>query len=195
MAEYQWIKLLAFLAYSVALWIFCRFWYGNVPKDENKRDQIKDIAYLPVSMEQLKNEQLMSENRQLKIENEQLTTKLGQWKDLDAKNKQLTDNVNILKAQNDTLFEALQTVNKASREHELLSDKEFVPTVTGKPENGLVYDSGTSTDEFEAMIQVMKGRSVTRNTYGQAVQAIHKTQGTELYNQLTDRIAGAKQRL
>ena len=93
------------------------------------------------------------------------------------------------------MFAALQTVNKANREYKLLPDEEFVPALTGKPENGLVYDSGTSTDEFEAMIQVMKGRPITRNTYGQAVQAIRKTQGTELYNQLTDRITGAKQRL
>ena len=107
MAEYQWIKMIAFLVYSVALWIFFRFWYQDVFSEELKE----------------KYEEAMKENKWLCEKNEQLETE-----------------IKAVKNSNETLIEALHTVREA-------------------------------------------------------IQTILKTQGTELYNQLTDRISGAKERL
>ena len=103
MTEYPFEKMLAFLVYSVSLWMFCRFWYGNVSKDANNQAQTNDIVPPSISTERFKNERLINENRQLKTENEQLKTeceqlktKLEQRNNLYAKNKQLTDDIKTL---------------------------------------------------------------------------------------------------
>jgi hypothetical protein len=41
----------------------------------------------------------------------------------------------------------------------------------------------------------MKGCQIDNDVHQQAVQAIQKTEGTEIYNQLVGRISGAKERL
>jgi len=185
MIEYQWTKLLAFLVYSVALWIFCRYWHQDISPKEKNCNQIKNIVPASVSTERFRTEQLKKENEELKEKYEE-AMKVN--KRLCEKNEQLETEIKTMKNCNEALMEALHTVRETGKK--LNIKEEFIPGVTD-----CVYDSGTSTDEFEAMIQVMKGHQVTRNTYRQAVQAIHKTQGTDLYNQLEDRIVGAKQRL
>ncbi|MDR1582246.1 MAG: hypothetical protein LBS55_03140, partial [Prevotellaceae bacterium] len=50
-------------------------------------------------------------------------------------------------------------------------------------------------DEFEAMIQVMKGRPVSGEVQRQAVQAMQKTEGTEIYSHLLGSISGAQERV
>ena len=187
--EYQLDKLLALLVYSVALWIFCRYWHQETPQKENNCNPIKNIVPASVSTERFRTEQLKTENEELKAKYEE-AMKVN--KCLCEKNEQLETEIKTVKNCNEALMETLHTVRETGKK--LNTKEEFIPAITGKIDE-CVYDSGTNINELEAMIQVMKGRTVTRNTYGQAVQAIRKTQGTDLYNQLTDRIAGAKQRL
>jgi tellurite resistance protein len=114
-------------------------------------------------------------------------------KDLNVKYNKLSEEFNMLKSQNSILFETLQSVNRANNKPE--PEEEFVPVMTGIPERGAVLDSGVTFDELEAMVQVMKGYPVTQNTKNQAVNTIQKTHGTDFYNQLLDRISGAKQQV
>jgi len=163
--EYQFVKLFAWLIYSVGLWIFSRYWFENFPK-KRKIVQIENIVPPSTSAERLKTEQLMTENRKLNTENErlkgnseqqkaeieQLKTELEKWKRFGRRE---SENLKAVKAQNDILFEAL---NRANQRREVDFEEEAVPAMTGKPENGATDDFGTTTDEFEAMVEVMKGR-------------------------------------
>ena len=200
--EYQIEKLLAWVLYSVGLWIFCRYWHGNFSKKRNPI-QIENIVSPSISTERLKTERLITENRQLKAENEQLKgnsdqqkaeieqlkTELEQWKKW-GRNE--SEHAKTLKNQNDILFE---TLNKTNKERELDLEKEAISAMTEKPENDFVFDSGATTGEIDAMVQVMKGRPLFPKVQNQAVHAIQKTQGTDLYHQLMDRIDGAKQQV
>ena len=188
MEEYQFERLIAWLFYSIGLWIFCRYWYGNFFQ---KREpiQIENIVPPSISAERFKRERLMTENQKLnteieklKISNEQMKAEVVQLKS-DLENwKKLArrelETINSLKAQNDTLSEAL---NKANKQQKSNLERETVPAMTKKHENGVI-------DEFDAMVQVMKGRPLAVNT-------IQKTQSTEIYNKLIDKIEGAKQQV
>ena len=194
--EYQLEKLLAGISYSVALWMFSRFWFDNFSK-KSKLVQKPNLVHPSVSTERFRNEQLMKDNQRLeteieqqkvncehlKAENEQMKTDLIKWKRF---GNQESEKLKSLKAQNDILFEAL---NKANKQQEIVLEKEEVPFMTQKPE--IV----ATTDEFETMVQVMKGHPLIQKTQNKAVNAIQKTQGTELYNKLIDRIGGAKERV
>ena len=175
--EYQLDKLLALLVYSVALWMFCRYWHRDISPKENNCNPIKNIVPASVSTERFRTEQLKMENEELKAKYEE-AMKVN--KRLCEKNEQLETEIKTMKNCNEALMETLHTVRETGKK--LNVKEEFTPAITGKIDY-CVYDSGISTDEFEAMIQVMKGHPVTCNTYGQAVQAIRKTQGTDLYNQ------------
>jgi len=75
-----------------------------------------------------------------------------------------------------------------NKQQKLNLERETVPAITEKPENG-------ATDEFEAMVQVMKGRPLIPKTQNQAINVIQKVKGTEIYNKLIDRIDCAKQQV
>ena len=158
MTEFQFDKLFAWIFYSVSLWMFSRFWHENMAKKEQPV-QIENIVPMSVSAERLKTEQLINENRILKNENEQLKTELEQWKKIGRREN---ENLKAMKIQNGILLEALNKANKQRESEE--ADIE-------KPE--------TTTDEFETMVQVMKGSPNQK----------------DLYHQLMDRIDGSKQRV
>ena len=213
------IKFLALIIYSFTLWIFFRYWDNEIaPERKNERlkterlideneqlitenGQLKikggqlmsEITQLKAENGQKKNQnaQLMTENAQMKAESAQLKVSLEQWKKFGRKEN---ETVKMLKSQNSILFETLNRTNK-ERELELEKELERETVPAGKPENGSVFDCGVSTNEIDAMIQVMNGRRVVPKVQNQVVQTIQKTHGTELYNQLIDRINGAKQRV
>jgi len=189
------LKFLGVISYSCLLWILCRFWDNEIAP-ERKNERLK-TERLTDENEQLitengqlkiKGGQLMSEITQLKAEigqkktqNGQLMTEIAQlkvsleqWKKFGHKEN---ETVKMLKSQNSILFE---TLNRANKEREL--ELETVPA--GKPENGSVFDCGVTTNEIDAMVQVMNGRRVVPKDQSQIVQTIQKTHGTELYNQL-----------
>ena len=190
------IRLFSWVMYSALLWLFFRFVHGYFP-DDVKRAQMQ----LNTEIENLKskNAQMNAENEQMNVENAQLKTKLEKWIDnarrLDVDNKQLTENLKIAKIQNDTLLEALRVVNKAKTAQELDLEDEFVPIAPQKPEKDTVFDSGATTDEYDAMIQVMQGGAIAQNTKNKAVHAIKKTHGTDIFDKLCNMIGGAKQRV
>jgi hypothetical protein len=111
------------------------------------------------------------------------------------KNRRLAEQIKTARGYNEILKEALETIREANRKTRLERDEEIIPIPTGKPENDSVYDSGTMPDEFDAMVQVMKGRPVSSEVQRQAVQAMQKTEGTEIYNRLVESISGAQEQV
>jgi chromosome segregation ATPase len=190
---------LVFLIYSAACWLCCRLLYRDSRKTENNRKKEEHAVPKSVSAEQGRAESFMKENDVLKAENERLKTKLEQLAKICGKmqkrNNQLTEDVKTMKIYIDVLFEALQAVRASNKRLELELHENNLPSVIGTPDRDTVYDSGTTPDKFEAMIQVMKGSPVSNDTHRQAFQAIQKTEGTEIYNQLVGRISGASERL
>jgi len=177
MFEYQIERLLAWLIYSVALWMFSRYWHKTMLK-KDKCPQIEDVIIPSVSVERLEvkrltaeNQQLMTESRKLKTENAQLKTELEKWKKIE---KRESENLKAMKIQNDILFEALSKANK---------QRELEETDVEKPK--------ITSDEFDAMVQVMKDNPIIPKNQKQAF----KTQRIDLYNQLIDKIDGSKQRI
>jgi predicted nuclease with TOPRIM domain len=153
----------------------------------------------PDNREQVQLERLKKENEQLKTENAQLDAKLNQVVDICRraieKNRRLAEQIKTARGYNEMLKEALDAIREANRKTRLEREEETMPIPTGKLENDSVYDSGTMPDEFDAMVQVMKGRPVSSGVQRQAVQAMQKTEGTEIYNRLVGSISGAQERV
>jgi chromosome segregation ATPase len=177
MTEYQWTMVIVLPVYSAALWMCCRYWYTN----PSEKEQPDNPAPVSVSAEESQ-----KGIQGLRTENEELGTKPGQagetGKRLYEQNTRLEGEIKTLKECNRQLTEALQALKEIGRK----------PL---NPESGVIFDSGTTCDEFEAMVQVMKGRPVTRDVHIQAVQAMRKTEGTVICSQLVDIISGAKERV
>jgi hypothetical protein len=73
-------------------------------------------------------------------------------------------------------------------------EEETVPVVKGKITASCVFDSGTTMDEFEAIAKILKGNPIAKDERKQAIQSMMKVQGTDIYNQLVNRIGGSKER-
>ncbi|KAA6305833.1 hypothetical protein EZS27_042513 [termite gut metagenome] len=73
-------------------------------------------------------------------------------------------------------------------------EEETVPVVKGKITASCVFDSGTTMDEFEAIAKILKGNPIAKYERKQAIQSMMKVQGTDIYNQLVNRIGGARKR-
>ncbi|KAA6336784.1 hypothetical protein EZS27_015083 [termite gut metagenome] len=73
-------------------------------------------------------------------------------------------------------------------------EEETVPVVKGKITASCVFDSGTTMDEFEAIAKILKGNPIAKDERKQAIQSMMKVQGTDIYNQLVNRIGGARER-
>jgi hypothetical protein len=190
---------LVFLIYTIACWMTCRFLYHDSPMKENSREQPDNPVPMSIPAERFKTERFIKENEQLKDENAQLKTKLDRLtafcEGLQEKNGQLTEWQKTTKIYIATLSEALQAVKEANNRQAVDLEDENRQQPCMKADDDAVYDSGTTTDEFGAVVQVMKGRPITGEAQQQAVQAIRKTEGTDIYNQLVGRIAGAKQQI
>jgi hypothetical protein len=198
MTEYQYTLLFAFIACFVALWMCCRFWYRDSHQKATSREE-PDVLPEPDYREQLQSERLKKENEQLKVENGQLKAKLNQAVDICQqsieKNMRLAEQIKTVRNYNEILKEALGAIREANRKTQLEREEETISIPTGKPDNDSVFDSGTMPDEFEAMVQVMKGRPVSGEVQQQAVQAMQKTEGTEIYSHLLGSISGAQERV
>jgi predicted nuclease with TOPRIM domain len=200
MTEYQYTVLFAFVICFIALWMCCRFYYRDSPRKVNRRGET-DVPE-PEYGKQMQSEQLQKEKEQLKVENGQLKAKLKQVVEICQraieKNKRLAEQIKTVKGCNEILKEALEVIREANRKEIQISQREreeIIPVQTGNPENDPVFDSGTMPDEFEAMVQVMKGRPVSGEVQRQAVQAMQKTEGTEIYSHLLGSISGAQERV
>jgi hypothetical protein len=198
MTEYQYTLLFAFIACFVALWMCCRFWYRDSHQKATRREE-PDVLPEPDYREQLQSERLKKENEQLKVENGQLKVKLKQVADICQqsieKNMRLAEQIKTVRDYNEILKEALGAIREVNRKTQLEREEETISIPTGKPDNDSVFDSGTMPDEFEAMVQVMKGRPVSGEVQQQAVQAMRKTEGTEIYSHLLGSISGAQERV
>ena len=180
--EYQIDRFFVWLIYSIVLWIFSRFWFNNFSQ---KQQIIQVESFIPpsISAERFKSEQLMNENHRLKteieqfkvdnerlkVEIEQLKTDLDKWQKLARRE---VETIKSLKAQNEDLSEAL---NKANKQQETDFEEKS--------------EKVTTTDEFDTMVQVMKGRPLIKN------QAVQKAKGTEIFNKLIDRTEAYKQQV
>jgi hypothetical protein len=199
--EYQYTILFAFIACSVALWMCCRFLYSDSPQKANHMEE-PDVPE-PDCQVQAQAERLKKENEQLKVENSQLKAKLKQVADICQraieKNRRLTEQIKTVRGYNEILKEALwaiREINRRELQNTLLEgEEEYIPVQTGRPDNDSVFDSGTMSDEFEAMVQVMKGCPVSGEVQRQAVQTMRKTEGTEIYSHLLGSISGAQERV
>jgi ribosomal protein L3 len=202
MTEYQCTVLFAFTAYSVALWMCSHFWYRDSHQKATCREEA-DVLPEPDCREQLQSERLKKENEQLKVENSQLKAKLKQvagiYQRAIERNRRLEEQIKTVRGYNEILkeaFEAIRDVNRRELQNDRLErEEEYIPVQTGRPDNDSVFDSGTMPDEFEAMVQVMKGRPVSGEVQRQAVQAMRKTERTEIYSHLLGSISGAQERV
>jgi hypothetical protein len=202
MTEYQYTALFAFIAYSVTLWMCFHFWYRDSHQKATCREE-PDVLPEPDYREQLQSERLKKENEQLKVENGQLKAKLNQVTDICRraieKNRHLKEQIKTLEGYNEIPKEAFEVIREASRKGAPISrpdnEEDVIPTPDGRPGNDWGFDSGTMPDEFEAMVQVMKGRPVSGEVQRQAVQAMQKTEGTEIYSHLLGSISGAQERV
>jgi hypothetical protein len=192
MTEYQFTVLLVFIIYTFALWLFFRFLYRDSSHKENNRNQSNNIV--PVSVKREHIERLEKENAELKAGSEKFIAKIDCLTDvcetLDKRNKRLTAGVKMMKGYIDVLFDILRAVQESNKNTVRAPDSR-------QPEwkERVVYDSGTTFDEFEAMVQLMKGRPVTRDVQQQAIRTMQKNQGTEIYNQLIADIITSKEQV
>ena len=197
MEDFQFETLFVLPAFPAVLWLFFHILHVIKSKDKNGQVQTDDAEKSSEDWHEI--ERLTAENRQIKNECRQFRTNMEEWikraKDLNVKYNKLSEEFNMLKSQNSILFETLQSVNRANNKPEPEPEEKFVPVMTGIPERSAVLDSGVTFDELEAMVQVMKGSPVARNIKTQTINTIQKTRGTDLYNQLLDRIGGAKQQV
>jgi ribosomal protein L3 len=193
-AEYQYTIFFAFIACSVALWMCCRFLYRDLPRQANRMEE-PDVPE-PGSREQAQAERLKKENEQLKAK---LNQAVDVCRRVIEKNRRLAEQIKTARGYNEILKEAFDAIREAGRRElqnaQLEREEETIPVPSGRPEADWVFDSGTMPDEFEAMIQVMKGRPVSGEVQRQAVQAMQKTEGTEIYSHLLGSISGAQERV
>ncbi|KAA6319120.1 hypothetical protein EZS27_030949 [termite gut metagenome] len=73
-------------------------------------------------------------------------------------------------------------------------EEETVPVTKGRITASCVFDSGTTMDEFEAIAKILKGNPIAKEARKQAIHSMMKVQGTDIYNQLVNRIGGARER-
>jgi hypothetical protein len=171
MLEYQFdmlIKVFAGICYSVALWLCFRIRYWDLFQKKGAKNQPYNIVPPSISTEVLRIESLQKENGQLKNEIERLKTeyeqlaanheerkiKLGKWtkyaQKLETGNNQLTENVETLKLQNDTLFETLRGLNIANFEVETYISDGIV-LLTGFRQRIL---PGSSVNKFHCQLSI-----------------------------------------
>ena len=209
---------------NIATWMLCRIWFDDILKNEIKEkrkylDRVSDLIVQIDNLDKVKNElscknyrqeveieKLNKEiertnevNKQLRANYDSLVSKLKECElyaeKVNAEKLKLENDLQNEQAKNKTLFQALQTANEMNRILFLESENESLPAYSGEPDFDAVSDSGTNYEEIEAMIQVMQGRTISRKVKADAVQGIQKMQGTCLYDELVDRIEGAKQRI
>jgi hypothetical protein len=153
----------------------CRFWYRDLPRKADRREE-QDVLPEPDGREQLQSERLKEETKQIK-----------------------TVNGYKVNGYNEILKEAFEVIREANRKGASISrpdnEEDVIPISGRRPGNDWVFDSGTMPDEFEAMVQVMKGCPVSDEVQRQAVQAMRKTEGTEIYSHLLGSISGAQERV
>jgi hypothetical protein len=93
----------------------------------------------------------------------------------------------------DKPFMSIPMKNVDSHDNELVDlEEEGIPIVTERERS--LFDSGTTLDEFEAVVKVLKGNPLSHVEKKDAVHSMIKIKGTDIYNQLLDRIDGAKER-
>jgi ATP phosphoribosyltransferase regulatory subunit HisZ len=168
MDDYQIKILLSLPVYSFILWLFFRLWYLDRLEPKNNPNQMQTV------------------NRELQTKYDNaIHNNVSLCKIIE----QLEVEIKTLKTCNKALTNSLQTINETNKS---LVVKEKYAHSTFQND---VFDSGTTFDEIDAMVQIMNGRRVSRQIYDQGLQAIHKTQGTEIYDRLIEKIAGAKQQV
>jgi len=161
-------QIIGMIVYTIALWLCFRIWY----MDLFQKNDTQGNPYNSISTEQMQIAHLQKENSRLKISCEAQKAKIdeitAQWlQEIKMSNRQ-TACLMELKKQNEMLYETF---------------------------NDEVYNYGMMVEELDSMVQLMKGKPASITRQQQAIQAVRKSEGTELYDLLTAGIAGAKERV